>query len=136
MASESVTVSIPDAVIDDYRQRGVFTEVVTAKADTKYAPKLRCSNYVISLKLAYQMYEDSMDRRLNRSPEVDRGLFTEYGRLEKFLEHDANIFAMGSLAWAPGRPIRPRAWERAEREVLYDLFYPLGIPAAGSERAA
>lgn len=133
MATGSVTVFIPDAVMDDYRRRGVFTEVVTAKkAYAKYLP-IRCSQYVISRKQAYRMYDDVLDLRVNRSPEVDRKLFREYGRLDRFLSDALNVRAMGQLAWKPGRRPAPREWERAGFCVIDELFYPLGIKPAEAQ---
>jgi hypothetical protein len=130
MASGSVNVFIPDRVIGDYRRRDVFGDVVTSpKVDTKYSPT-GCTKHAISLKLAYQMYDDALDRRLNRSPDVDSKLFRDYGRLTDFIKNDCDGRGWDYVAWAPGWRIRTRGWERAERQVIHDLFYRLGIKAA------
>ena len=132
MASKSVTVYIPEIVMDDYRRRGVFTELPAAKTAPQYAPPRGCSQYVIPLKTAYRMYDDAMDRRVHRSSEVDTRLFRGYGHLKRFIREPAGILEMNSLAWAPEHPVMARLWKRAEATVLRDLFYPLGINAAGT----
>jgi hypothetical protein len=130
MARGSVTTFVPDVLIDEYRQRGVFTDMVTAvREDTKHPP-VRCSRYTISLKLAYQMYEDAMEQRANRAPTTDSELYREYGRLLDMIGSAAGINGMDCLAWAPGWKLRPRRWKRAESYVIYLLFAPLGIGAA------
>lgn len=132
MATRSVTVFIPDPVIDDYRRRGVFNDVVTAKtADTKYL-SIRCRQYVISRKQAYRVCDDVLDRRANRPPELGRKLFKKYGRLLGFKDKALNVRAMGQIAWAPGWPPARREWEYAEACVICDLFVPVGIKAAAT----
>lgn len=129
MASGIVDVYIPDLVIEDYRRRDVFPDAAAAKVDDKHPP-VRSNAYTIPRTLAYLMYDDAIEQRVNRAPTTHKTLYTDYGRLMSFIEVYAGVKGMGQLAWEPGYPVAPRAWKRAEDKVVYGLFFRLGIKAA------
>jgi hypothetical protein len=128
MASGIVDVYIPDLVIEDYQRRDVFPGAAAMKVDVKYLPA-RSSAYTIPLTLAYLMYDDAIEQRVNRAPTTHKTLYTDYGRLMSFIKNETGISAMVPLAWAPDYGVAPRAWKRAKDEVIYQLFTPLGIKA-------